>query len=119
MRKIVLVAAMVLVSASAHAGDRGLSLSTATAAPQIAAAITPTTQMSEVAPAVEAPKYVDRPPAIPAPAPAVTATTATSGPVTTVKPATKTTAKADRSRHKRTWTEARIISELHRHGVYW
>lgn len=119
MRKIVLVAAMVLVSASAHAGDRGLSLSTATAAPQIAAATTLTTQMSEVAPAVEAPKYVDRPPAIPAPAPAVTATTVTSAPVTTVKPATKTTAKADRSRHKRTWTEARIISELHRHGVYW
>ncbi|WFU81489.1 hypothetical protein QA645_01720 [Bradyrhizobium sp. CIAT3101] len=121
MRKIILVAAMVLVSASAQAGDRSLSLSTVTAAPQA----TTTTQISEVAPAVEAPKYVDRPPAIPAaepavaPAPAATTTTA-SAPVTTSNPApkAKTTAKAEKPRHKR-WTEGRIIAELHRHGIYW
>ncbi|MBR0819131.1 hypothetical protein [Bradyrhizobium liaoningense] len=111
MRKIILVAAMVLASASAHAGDRSLSLSTATAAPQAAT----TTQISEVAPATEAPRYVERPPAVSAPAPAVAtdpAVTATS------KPATKT-AKAGKPKHKRSWTEGRIISELHRHGIYW
>jgi hypothetical protein len=122
MRKIILVAAMVLVSASAQAGDRSLSMSMATAAPQTTA---PTTQISEVAPAVEAPKYVDRPPAIPAAAPAVatapaaTTTTPASTPVTTSNPAPKSTAKADKPKHKRYWTEGRIISELHRHGVYW
>lgn len=124
MRKIILVAAMVLASASAQAsGSRSRSLSTATAAPQAATTTTATTQISEVAPAVEAPKYVNRPPAIPAAAPdtatapAVTTTTPASAPVTTSKP--KSTAKADKPRHQRTWTEARIVSELHRHGIYW
>lgn len=122
MRKIILVAAMVLVSASAQAGDRSLSLSTATAAPQTTSAATPATQISEVAPAVEAPKYVDRPPAIPAVAPAAapapTTPTTASAPAAS-QPAQKTTAKADKPRHKKYWTEGRIISELHRHGVYW
>ena len=124
MRKIILVAAMVLVSASAQAGDRSLSLSTATAAPQTITTTIPTTQISEVAPAVEAPTYVDRPPAIPAAepavatAPAATTATTTPAPVTTGQPAPKTTAKADKPRHKR-WTEGRIIAELHRHGIYW
>lgn len=123
MRKIILVAAMVLASASAQAGDRSLSLSAATAAPQATTTTTATTQISEVAPAVEAPKYVDRPPAIPTAAPAaatataVTTTTTASAPVMTSKP--KSTANADKPRHKRAWTEARIVSELHRHGIYW
>ena len=121
MRKIILVAAMVLASASAHAVDRSLSQATATAAPQGTTATAPTTQISEVAPAAEAPKYVDRPPAVSASAPAVatapavTATTTTSAPAAT---ATKT-AKAGKPKHKRSWTEGRIISELHRHGIYW
>ncbi|MGY4499603.1 hypothetical protein ACVWYH_003534 [Bradyrhizobium sp. GM24.11] len=73
--------------------------------------------MSEVAPVSDASKYVDRPPAVLATAPAA-ATTTTSAPAAT-RPAAKTTAKADKPRHKRTWTEARIVSELHRHGIYW
>lgn len=109
MREIILVAAMVLASASAHAsGSRSLSLATATAASQATTTTIVTTQISEVAPAVEAPKYVDRPPAIPAATAAVTTTTMASAPVTTSKP-----------RHQRTRTEARIIAELHRHGIYW
>lgn len=74
--------------------------------------------MSEAAPVTEAPKYVDRPPAISAPAPAAApaVATTTSAPAAT---ATKTTAKVNKPKHKRTWTEGRIISELHRHGIYW
>lgn len=126
MRKIILVAAMVLVSASAQAeGPRSLSLSAVNerasvqqTAPALAA--TPT-QVSEAAPATEAPKYLDRPPAVSLTAPAATATptTTTSAPATTTQPAAKTTAKADKPKHKRTWTEGRIIGELHRHGIYW
>ncbi|SDH00110.1 hypothetical protein SAMN05216338_1004245 [Bradyrhizobium sp. Rc2d] len=131
MRKIILVAAMLLVSASAQAGGpRSLSLAAAgeqTSAPQTttSATATATTQLSEVAPTTEAPKYSDRPPAVSlsapaaATAPAATTPTTSSAPVATTKPATKTTARADKPKHKRSWTERRIISELHRHGIYW
>ena len=129
MRKMILVAAMILASASAQAGgSRGLSLAAAgeqTSAPQTTtSASTVTTQVSEAVPATEAQKYYDRPLAVslsaPAAATAPTVTTpATSAPVTTTKPATKTAARADKPKHKRSWTERRIISELHRHGIYW
>ncbi|TYL83026.1 hypothetical protein [Bradyrhizobium cytisi] len=118
MRKIILVAAMVL---SAQAGGaRSLSLAAANEqapAAQAAAPTTATTEVSEVAPVSDAPKYVDRPPAVSATAPAA-ANTTTLAPAGS-QPAPKSTAKADKPRHTRTWTEGRIISELHRHGVYW
>lgn len=132
MRKIILVAAaMVLASASAQAGGpRSLSLSAVNeqaVAPQTTATASAPTQVSEAAPATDAPKYLDRPPAVSLTAPAATATpaaatpaaTTTSAPATTAQPAAKATAKADKPKHKRTWTEGRIISELHRHGIYW
>ena len=123
MRKIVLVAAMVLVSASAQAdGVRSLSLAAVNdqaSAPQ--AIVAPTannTQVSEVAPAAVAPTYVDRPAAVSTNAPATATTTPTSTPAAT-RPVPKANAKADKPSHHRTWTEGRIISELHRHGIYW
>ncbi|MDH2342668.1 hypothetical protein [Bradyrhizobium sp. SSUT77] len=127
MRKIILVAAaMVLASASAQAsGPRSLSLASTNeqaAAPQTTATTSAPTQVSEAAPAAEAPKYLDRPPAVsltPPAASAPTTTTTTSAPATTTQPVAKTTAKADKPKHKRSWTEGRIISELHRHGIYW
>ncbi|MBR0844617.1 hypothetical protein JQ607_30825 [Bradyrhizobium liaoningense] len=123
MRKIVLVAAMVLASASAQAGGpRNLSLAANEQASAPQPTTTTTTQVSEVAPATEAPKYSDRPPAVSLSAPAapnVTTPTTTSAPVMATKPAAKTAARADKPRHKRNWTERRIISELHRHGIYW
>ncbi|MCA1471482.1 hypothetical protein I6F09_26825 [Bradyrhizobium sp. IC3195] len=130
MRKIILIAAMLLASASAQAGgSRGLSLAAAgeqTSTPQTTTSVsTVTAQVSEAGPAAEAPKYSDRPPAVSLSAPTV-ATTPTvttpataSAPVTTTKPATKMTTKADKPKPKRSWTERRIISELHRHGIYW
>ncbi|UPK35876.1 hypothetical protein IVB18_00370 [Bradyrhizobium sp. 186] len=121
MRKIILVAALVLVSASAQAaGPRSLSLAAANehaSVPQITTA-TATTQVSEAAPVTEVPKYLDRPPAVSTAAP-VAPTTTTSAPATTATPAAKTMAKADKPKHKRYWTEGRIIGELHRHGIYW
>jgi hypothetical protein len=76
--------------------------------------------VSEVAPVAAVPVYVDRPPAVSTTAPAtVTTTTTPTSPPAATQPAPKTTAKADKPKHKRTWTEGRIISELHRHGVYW
>ena len=119
MRKIILVVAMVLVSASAQAGDRSLSMATANdanSAPQATTVTTAaTTQVSEAAPVTDAPKYVDRLPAVSTTAPAA----ATASAPTATQPGPKSTARADKPKHKRAWTEGRIISELHRHGVYW
>ncbi|MCK1340111.1 hypothetical protein ABIB06_002820 [Bradyrhizobium sp. LB8.2] len=122
MRKIILVAAaMVLASASAQAGGpRGLSLASTNeqaSAPQTTATTSAPTQVSEAAPAAEAPKYLDRPPAISLTAPAATAPTTTMA--TSAPAAIQPAAKADKPKHKRSWTEGRIIGELHRHGIYW
>ena len=36
-----------------------------------------------------------------------------------VQPAVVPPPKAARRKPRRDWTEARIIGELHRHGIYW
>jgi hypothetical protein len=99
MRKFVLIAAMILASASAQAGgSRSLTLASnddATVTTQPAPAAAP-------APA-EAPKYVERPSAVDTKA-------ATDQP--------KPVAKTDRKKHQGS-VEARVIYELHRHGIYW
>jgi hypothetical protein len=122
MRKIILVVAMVLVSASAHAGDRSLSMVPANekaATPQTTTTpATATAQVGEAAPATVAPKYVDRPPAVSNTAPVAATTTKSPAPMAT-QPASKRTAKASRPKHKPYWSERRIIAELHRHGIYW
>ena len=82
------------------------------------------------APKSDAPKYVERP-AVVEPkvetskaetpkAEVIKAATPKVEQTTTTEPAKPVkTAKADKPRHKRYWTEGRIIGELHRHGVYW
>lgn len=132
MRKIILIAGFVLASATAQAGERSLSLagSDVLAAPASAPAkIADAPKTAEApqaieAPKAEAPKYIERPAAVEpqtetpkaetpkADAPKVEQTTTES-----VKPVK--TARAEKPRRKRYWTEGRIISELHRHGVYW
>ena len=134
MRKFILIAGFVLASAAAQAGERSLSLSgsdvLATPA-RVTKAVDPS--KTAEAPQAEttksdAPKYVERPavvePKVETPkaetvkatAPKVeqVSTTTSSEPAKPVK-----TARAEKPRHKRYWTEGRIISELHRHGVYW
>jgi hypothetical protein len=128
MRKFVLIAAMILVSATAQAGQsRSLTVATAeqpAASTQPAAAEpakvqtaqTPETLAPAAAPA-ETPKYIERPAAVD--------TTTTTPPVQpkadskAIPQTAKTDNKADKPKHKKYWTEARIIGELHRHGIYW
>ena len=132
MRKFILIAGFVLASATAQAEPRSLSLAgnDVLATPAPAAAKTVDTGKTAEAPQAEttksdatksdAPKYIERPAAVETPkaetpkaeTPKVEQTT-----TETAKPAK--TARAEKPRHKRYWTEGRIISELHRHGVYW
>jgi hypothetical protein len=137
MRKFILITAMVLVSATAQAGEsRGLILASndepAAAVPALSTDIKATdTKPVDAKPAdikpvdvkpaeaqpAETPKYVDRPAAVdtktrqsadqcPCAAPA--SADAPRDAVKTVKP---------KRRHES--TEARVIYELHRHGIYW
>jgi hypothetical protein len=118
MRKFILIAALVLASASAQAaGSRSLTLASsddqataATEQPKPADTAKPAElpkAVEETTPA-EAPKYVDRPAAV---------NTADAPKADAVKPAP--VQKAERRKPRRDWTEARIIGELHRHGIYW
>ena len=145
MRKFILIAGIVLVSASAQAGDRSLSLgggetSTVTAP----AKATEGSRIVEAPPAAEAPKYVERP--------AVVEPKAEAPKTETSKPETSNTERARpraakmqryatrpasagpgrpsaqraamRSRsagshQMRYGIRARIISALYRHGIYW
>ena len=113
MRKFILIAAMVLASATAQAGvSRSLTL-----------ALNDEPAAAEPAKAVEAPKeapkYIERPAAVD-----TTVQPAKADPAkpvaekTTDTPKTEQT-RADKPKHKRTSTEARVIYELHRHGIYW
>jgi hypothetical protein len=117
MRKFILIAAMVLASATAQAGQsRSLTMAANDDQPA-AAADRAKDQVKETATPVEAPKAAETPTYVERPA-AVDTTTSTQPPQADAgKPVTAT--KADKPRHKRSWTEARIIGELHRHGIYW
>jgi chromatin remodeling complex protein RSC6 len=134
MRKLILIAAMVLISASAQAGPtRGLTMASNdeqpapadqlrnadpkatdtkaadTKATDTKAADTKATDTKTDPSKADAPKFVERPAAVAAPADAPKADQ--------VKPAPDK--KAEKPRHRRESTEARVIYELHRHGIYW
>jgi len=119
MRKFILIAALVLASASAQAaGSRSLTLASsddqATAAtgqpaPVETAKPAEAPKTADETKPAEAPKYADRPAAV---------NTATEAPkADAAKPAA--VQKTERRKPRRDWTEARIIGELHRHGIYW
>ena len=145
MRKFILIAGFVLVSAAAQAGDRSLSLgggeTTKVSAP---AKTTEGPRTAEVPQAAEAPKYVERPAAV-EPKPETTRTE-------TSRPETRNTERArpraagmqryanrppsagaggasarraammsrGAGQHRmRFGIRARIIMALHRHGIYW
>lgn len=141
MRKLILITAMVLASASAQAGERSLSLGGAGSLPVAASNSVNTADKVADAPAApavaplpvlpEAPKYVERaaPAAVPAPAPQPQAQPAAQqqgnvqpSAASDARPAPEQRATWHRSSHRRyarRWTEGRIIGELHRHGIYW
>ena len=118
MRKFMLITAMVLVSATAHAGgQRSLTLASSDEP-----AKSVDTKRAEAKPAetppVEAPKYVERP-AVVDTQPATQCQPAASTNADAPKVMSKDIATAEKPKRRHQSTEARIISELHRHGVYW
>jgi hypothetical protein len=121
MRKFILITAMVLVSATAHAGQRSLTLASsdeqAKSVETKAVEPKPADAPAEAAPA-ETPKYVERPAVVDTqPATQCQPAASTNADAPRVAPKETTTAEKPKRRHQS--TEARIISELHRHGVYW
>jgi outer membrane biosynthesis protein TonB len=128
MRKFILIAGFVLASASVQAADRSLSLAgsdpTAAAAP---ARVQQTAQVVE-APQAEAPKYQERPalvepkaePKVEPKSQARIETPKTVQPAAdSAKPAPRKSASREKPRRTRYWTEAHIVRELNRHGIYW
>ena len=128
MGKFILIAGFVLASAAAQAGDRSLSLAgsdpTTVTAPAKATDAPRTAEAPQAAeaPTAEAPKYIERP-AVVEPKAETNKAEAPKTPVAKVEqPAaqkTASTSKSEKPRRQRHWTEARIVRELHRHGIYW
>jgi hypothetical protein len=127
MRKFILITAMVLVSATAHAGgQRSLTLASSeepaksveTKSVQTSPVETKSaeTKPAEVTP-TEAPQFVERPSVVDTqPATQCQPTASTTADAPKMAPREVATEKPKR-RHQS--TESRIISELHRHGIYW
>ena len=111
MRKFILIAAMVLASATAQAGSsRNLTM----AANEPVVAETRGADKATEQPAVEAPKFVERPAAV-----ETKADEPKAEPAKPVAEKNVETPKIEKPKRKRMSTEARVIYELHRHGIYW
>lgn len=67
----------------------------------------------------EAPVYVARPAAIETRSEPAKAEPSSAAPSKPVAGKTASAPKAVKPKRKRYWNEARIINELHRHGIYW
>jgi hypothetical protein len=123
MRKFMLITAMVLVSATAHAGgQRSLTLASsdepANSVETKAVDTKPAEAKPAEAPPAEAPTYVERPAAVDT-QPATQYQPAASTRADAPKATPKEIATAEKPKRRHPSTEARIISELHRHGIYW
>lgn len=128
MHRFILIAALVLASATAQAGgSRSLTLaSNDEQQPKVVEQKAVEQKAVEQKPA-ETPKAVDAPAATDAPKfvarPAAVGSAAAEAPkAETTRPiAAKTTSmpKAEKPKRRRESTEARVIHELHRHGIYW
>ena len=124
MRKFILITAMVLVSATAHAsGPRSLTLASSDEPVKSVETRPAETKPAETKPAEatpETPKFVERPAVV---------DTKTEQPAAQCQPAPTTAeapkvtpkdvASSEKPKRRHQSTEARIISELHRHGIYW
>ena len=137
MRKFILITAMVLVSATAQAGgSRGLILASndepAAAAPAAAQAtdtkaldtkpvkpvdVRPVDVKPAEAQPAETPKYVDRPAAVDTKTRQSADQCPCAAPINADAPRDAVKTVKPKRRHES--TEARVIYELHRHGIYW
>jgi len=122
VRKLILIATVSLLATQAYAGGpRSLSLA-ATNASQPAAE-QPATAAPPQAPAATSPANVQTATTTPASTPPATTAPAATAPAampaqSTAAPAVNTT-EAAKPKHHQPSTEARVIRELHRHGIYW
>ncbi|MGY3031955.1 putative membrane protein [Bradyrhizobium sp. USDA 4354] len=115
MCKLILIAAMSLLTTQAYAGGvRSLSLAASTANQQ--ATEQPATQTGGTPQATQSP----------AAAQPATTQTATTPPIATTPTATATTAASaapiqttTKPKRRAPSVESRVIRELHRHGIYW
>jgi outer membrane biosynthesis protein TonB len=127
MRKFILITAMVLASASAQAGvSRGLTLASndepVAAVEQAKEAPKETIKEAPKAvetPSAETPKFVDRPAPVNTTTEAPKAEPAKAEPAKTVADKNPQTPKVEKPKRRRESTEARVIYELHRYGIYW
>jgi hypothetical protein len=121
MRKLIVIAAMSLLASQAYAGGpRSLSLA-ATNAGQITEQPATTAATQPQAPAA-APANVQTATTAPtSTSPAATATTTATAPTATQSTAAPVASSRETAKPKRRQpsTEARVIRELHRHGIYW
>jgi hypothetical protein len=120
MRKLILISAMVLVSATAHAaGQRSLTLASSDEPAKSVETKPADTTAAETPKYVERPSVVDTNAAQPAaqcqPAP----TTADAPKTAATKTAATDFAATGKPKRRPQSTESRIVSELHRHGIYW
>jgi hypothetical protein len=114
MRTLILIAALSLLATQAHAGgSRSLSLTAANAAQPAEQPATSTADTPKQAPATPAATAAQTSTTTP---PTSTTGIPTTTPVTT-GPARSTV--ASKPRHREPSVEARVIRELHRHGIYW
>jgi hypothetical protein len=110
MRKFILVAGIVLMSATAHAEEPGRSLSLATARnSEKPTGVTKPVEVTKVDQPEKLAKQTDAP---------VTPPQSDAKPPAEDKPG-QTRHVAARPRHRQVSIEARVIYELHRAGYYW
>lgn len=127
MRKLILIAVVSLLATQAHAGGpRSLSLAAtnasqqATEQPASPAAVAPeATQPPATMPPANVQTATTSPTSTqPAAATVATAPAAAAPAQSTAAPVAGATGTA-KPRHRQPSTEARVIRELHRHGIYW
>lgn len=116
MRKLILIAAISLLATQAHAGGpRSLSLAATNSSQQ---ATEPAAPVTPQAPAASPATNVQTATTAPASTPPVTTAPSAIAPAATPIQAASAT-ETVKPKHRRPSTEARVIRELHRHGIYW
>ncbi|WBL78589.1 hypothetical protein I3J27_37610 [Bradyrhizobium xenonodulans] len=114
MRKLILIAAASLLASQAYAGgSRSLSLAASNSSQQ--ATEQPATTATSTPQASSQPANVQT---------ATTAPTSATAPAPPTAPAAQSTPPAStagtsKPKRRQPSTEARVVRELHRHGIYW
>ena len=120
MRKMILIGTMVVLSTAMALAGETRSLSLATTEPAVTRPVDNgqrTADATRPTPSVVTTQPASAPASVPGAAAPVAAAPTTQAPSRMSRPAHA--ARASRPRSNKRWTEARIIGELHRHGIYW